>query len=110
MDLLNAYSRCVRIVRGLETEFELRPDGFVEPSTQRLNEAYLACQGQVGAQSNIDQLFTAFQPMIEPITSFFDNVLVMAEDKALRENRLALLQRIAALTKGIVDLTRVEGF
>jgi glycyl-tRNA synthetase len=110
MELLNAYGRCVRIVRSFETEFELRPDRFVEPSTQRLYKAYLACHEQVGPQSSIDQLFTAFQPMIEPINTFFDDVLVMAEDKTLRENRLALLQRIAALTEGIVDLTRVEGF
>ena len=48
--------------------------------------------------------------MIEPITAFFDDVLVMAQDEALRENRLALLQRIAALSEGIVDLTKVEGF
>ncbi len=110
MSLLNAYSRCVRIVRSFETEFELQPDRFVEPSTQRLYEAYLTCQEQVGLQGSIDQFFTAFQPMIEPITAFFDDVLVMAEDETLRENRLALLQRIAALTEGIVDLTRVEGF
>ncbi|MFQ5875254.1 MAG: DALR anticodon-binding domain-containing protein, partial [Dehalococcoidia bacterium] len=110
MDLLNAYARCVRIVRDFETEFELRPDQFVEPSTRRLYQAYLACREQVDPQGNIDQLFTAFEPMIEPITTFFDDVLVMAEDEALRENRLALLQRIAALTRGIVDLTKVEGF
>ena len=110
MELLNAYARCVRIVRSFETEFELRPDRFVESSTRRLYQAYVACQEQVGSQSSIDQLFTAFQPMIEPITAFFDDVLVMAEDETLRENRLALLQHIAALTEGIVDLTRVEGF
>jgi glycyl-tRNA synthetase len=110
MNLLNAYSRCVRIVRDFEIEFELQPDQFVEPSTRRLYQAYLACRGQVGPQSSIDQLFTAFRSMIEPITAFFDDVLVMTEDKVLRENRLALLQRIAALTEGIVDLTRVEGF
>jgi glycyl-tRNA synthetase len=109
-DLLNAYSRCVRIVRDFEAEFELRPDQFVESSTRRLYQAYLACQEQVDPQSSIDQFFTAFQPMVAPITAFFDDVLVMAEDEALRENRLALLQRIAALTEGIVDLTRVEGF
>ena len=109
-DLLNAYARCVRIVRDFETEFELRPDLFVEPSTQRLYEAYLACQKQVGPQSSIDQFLIAFKSMIEPISTFFDDVLVMAEDEALRENRLALLQRIATLSEGIVDLTKVEGF
>jgi glycyl-tRNA synthetase beta subunit len=70
----------------------------------------VACREQVDTHSSIDQLFTAFEPMVEPITAFFDDVLVMAEDEALRENRLALLQHIAALTEGIVDLTRVEGF
>jgi glycyl-tRNA synthetase beta subunit len=48
--------------------------------------------------------------MIEPINTFFDEVLVMTADKGLRENRLALLQHIARLTEGIVDLTKVEGF
>ena len=110
MNLLNAYGRCVRIVRGLETEFELRPGQFVEPSTRRLYQAYVSCREQLGPQSSIDQLFTAFKPMVKPINTFFDDVLVMAEDRSLRENRLALLQRIAALTRGIVDLTRVEGF
>jgi len=37
-------------------------------------------------------------------------VLVMADDQTLRENRLAQLQHIAALSDGIVDLSRLEGF
>jgi glycyl-tRNA synthetase beta subunit len=37
-------------------------------------------------------------------------VLVMADERALRDNRLALLQCIAALAAGVVDLTKVEGF
>jgi glycyl-tRNA synthetase len=110
MDFLNAYARCVRIVREYGKTFPLRPDRFVEPATRRLYEAYQTCQAQINPQSTVDELFTSFQPMIEPINTFFDEVLVMTEDKALRENRLALLQRIARLTEGIVDLTKVEGF
>jgi len=34
----------------------------------------------------------------------------MAEDKKLQENRLGLLQRIAALSSGVADLSRLEGF
>ena len=83
---------------------------LIEPATERLYQAYLTGQGKIGPESTVDELFTAFQPLIEPINTFFDEVLVMAEDKALRENRLALLQHIAGLTEGIVDLTRVEGF
>ncbi|MBC7249695.1 MAG: glycine--tRNA ligase subunit beta [Anaerolineae bacterium] len=110
MDLLNAYARCVRIVRTFEEEFPLDPTRFVEPATTALHQAYLEARAQVTPQSTVDELFTALQPMIPVINRFFDDVLVMAEDRALRENRLALLQRIAALTHGIVDLSKVEGF
>jgi len=113
MDFLNAYARCVRIVRDYEGLLPLDPAGFVEPATRRLYEAYQTCQAQVNKPKStvtVDEFFTAFQPMIEPINTFFDEVLVMTEDKKLRENRLALLQRIAALPSGIVDLSRVEGF
>jgi len=34
----------------------------------------------------------------------------MAEDVALRENRLALVQHIAALTAGMADFSKLEGF
>ena len=37
-------------------------------------------------------------------------VLVMAEDKALRKNRLALLQAIVALADGVADFSQMEGF
>jgi glycyl-tRNA synthetase len=36
--------------------------------------------------------------------------MVMVDDKALRENRLALLQRIASLADGVADLSKLEGF
>jgi glycyl-tRNA synthetase beta subunit len=47
---------------------------------------------------------------VPAITTFFIDVLVMDEDMAVRNNRLALLQHIASLPKGIVDLSYLEGF
>ena len=44
-----------------------------------------------------------------PITKFFDNVFVMVEDTAVKNNRLALLQEVASVTKGIIDLTALPG-
>ena len=49
-------------------------------------------------------------PMIPFIDQFFEDVLVMDENQLLRENRLALLQRIAALADGVADMSRLEGF
>ena len=46
----------------------------------------------------------------EPVTSFFDNVFVMAEDERVKSNRIALLRQLAAFTDGIVDLGELPGF
>jgi glycyl-tRNA synthetase len=35
---------------------------------------------------------------------------VMADDSAVRANRLGLLQGIAALAKGVADFSKLEGF
>jgi glycyl-tRNA synthetase beta subunit len=48
--------------------------------------------------------------LVDPITSFFDQVLVMDEDEAVRQNRLALLQDIRDLTKGYADFSELQGF
>lgn len=41
------------------------------------------------------------------INKFFDNVLVMAEEKKLRENRLALLQAVSKLLNQVADYSQV---
>ena len=48
--------------------------------------------------------------MIPLVNEFFDKVLVIAEDKKLRENRLGLLQHITALADGVADMSKLEGF
>ena len=110
MDILNSYSRCVRIVRDAEEILPLDPGLFVESATRELHTAYGQAKGSITPESSIDEFFEALRAMIPPITHFFNDVLVMAEERSLRENRLALLQCIAALPGGIVDLTKVMGF
>jgi glycyl-tRNA synthetase len=111
--ILDNYARCVRITRGVEETYEIDPDRFVQPAEGALYEAYLEANALVTPQSTVDEFLTAFLPMIDVIDHFFareSGVLVMAEDEALRENRLALLQQVAALADGIVDLSQLEGF
>lgn len=46
---------------------------------------------------------------LEPaVDGFFGDVLVMAEDPALRENRLALVRRVAALFAGVADFRKIQ--
>ncbi len=43
------------------------------------------------------------------VDGFFDKVTVNVEDKALRENRLKLLNEIRAATRAVADFSRIEG-
>jgi glycyl-tRNA synthetase len=109
-DILNAYGRCLRIVRDQETRFEFQPGVDSEPTAVALRDAYEIARKQIMPGSDVDRMLTAVRPMIPAINRFFDDVLVMHKDQALRENRLGLLQDIWALSQGIVDVTRLEGF
>jgi len=111
--ILDNYSRCVRITRDYEETFELDPALFEEPAEERLYETYREARLEVTPESSVDELLKAFLPLVDVIDAYFEResgVLVMADDKAVRKNRLAQLQRIAALADGIVDLSRLEGF
>ncbi len=107
--LLDAYARCARIIRD-QPRYDFNPDGLVEEASRELYEAYREAANAFTPEDNVDGFLRAFEPMVKPITRFFDDVLVMAEDEKLRHNRLALLQRIVELADGIADLSRMEGF
>ena len=111
--ILDNYARCVRITRDCEERFPLNPARFVQPVEEELYAAYREARAQVTPQSTVDELLTAFLPLVDVIDRYFareSGVMVMAEELQLRENRLAQLQHIAALAEGIVDLSRLEGF
>jgi glycyl-tRNA synthetase len=109
-DLLNAYGRCIRIVRDQAERFQFQPGLDPEPPAAALRQAYETARAQIKPDSDVDRFFTAVRPMIPAIDRFFDDVLVMHEDPALRHSRLGLLQDIWALSHGILDVTRLEGF
>ncbi|MGE0809630.1 MAG: glycine--tRNA ligase subunit beta [Immundisolibacter sp.] len=45
----------------------------------------------------------------EPVDAYFDAVMVMADDAAVRRNRLALLARLHRLFLAVADLSRLQG-
>ncbi len=107
-DLLNAYARCVRITRKLPVQYNLRPDDFTLDAEQELFAAYEEATAVI--DGTLPTFVAALRQILPAINRFFDDVLVMAEDQATRENRLALLQHIANLAKGMADLSQLPGF
>jgi glycyl-tRNA synthetase len=106
--LLDAYARCVRITRDQEKRLPLRAEAFDLSAEKELLAAYVDADGE---KDGTVPTFVVSLARLEPaITRFFNEVLVMDEDRAVRQNRLALLQHVAALADGVVDLSYLEGF
>jgi glycyl-tRNA synthetase len=110
--ILPTYARCVRITRDFTQRFDLDPQAVVEKAEESLYAALLGAEKSLHLSQiySADSFLTAFLPMIPAVNCFFEEVLVMAEDARLRQNRLALLQRIVALGNGIADMSKLEGF
>jgi glycyl-tRNA synthetase len=109
--ILPAFARCVRITRDQKQRFSVDPAHFVEtPETTLYAALQSAEQSLHGTRYTPHAILNAFTPIIPAVNQFFDVVLVMAEDPAVRQNRLGLLQRIAALSDGVADFSKLEGF
>jgi glycyl-tRNA synthetase len=106
--LLDAYARCVRITRTQAEQYDLRPDALAIPAEQTLLAVYQSAAAS--GDSSVPAFVEALRDMVPAINDFFNAVLVMDEDTAVRQNRLALLQHIANLTQGMADLSHLEGF
>ena len=61
------------------------------------------------ANKRYDLAMAEILRMKEPVDSFFDGVMVMAEDLTVRQNRLNLLTAIARLFLQIGDFSRMQG-
>jgi glycyl-tRNA synthetase len=108
--VLDNYARCVRITRDIKERLPLDAKSDKEPATTQLRKAYDQAAQKVNARPDVDTLLGELRGMKDTIFDFFEKVMVNAEDEALRRARQGLVQHIAALSDGIVDLSKVEGF
>jgi glycyl-tRNA synthetase beta chain len=69
-------------------------------------DAYQEIQGMTIAK-DYPGIMNVMVKMTQPIDIFFGAVMVMVEDVAVRNNRLALLKGITGLTKDMADLSKI---
>ena len=108
--LLEAFARCARMTRELDGTTPVLPAALQHAAEQDLWRGLQAAEAACAQHSSVDGLLRALQPLAPLVVKFFEDVLVMDEDAAVRSNRLGLLQRVAALGTGIADLSKLEGF
>ncbi len=85
----------------------MNSDQFIDEAERDL---YAALSSIDHRPSSINELLAIVAILIPAINAFFDKVLVMADDPAVRQNRLALVGQVANLSAGIADLSKLEGF
>ncbi len=108
--LLDNYARCIRITRDLTSRYAVDQALISEPATRDLYRVYRDVEAELRRSPTLSKLMEGLVVLTPAIARFFDDVLVMAQDLAVRQNRLALLQSIGAMADGIIDLSQMEGF
>jgi glycyl-tRNA synthetase beta chain len=110
--LAAAFKRVVNILRKAQGEIGSFPDKarFQEPSETALFDAYDQVKIRVGQKmegGDLEGALRVIASLRSPVDRFFDDVMVMTDDLALRGNRLALLNAIAGLFDRMADFSKI---
>jgi glycyl-tRNA synthetase beta chain len=117
-NLLAGYKRATNIIRIEEKKDGRDYTGAPDPALYQLAEEKAladtidAAKGEATRAVVAEDFESAMRAMakLRPyVDAFFDKVTVNVEDKALRENRLKLLNEIRAATRAVADFSRIEG-
>ena len=90
---------------------EINLTACVESAEKALAEAVLALRTEVQpliAQGDYTAVLDKLANLRAPVDSFFDNVMVNAEDPALRQNRLAILNTLQGLFLQVADISVLQ--
>jgi glycyl-tRNA synthetase len=80
------------------------PKLFQEPAERRLHEAITKAHAELAAgYGSLRAYLAVVGELAEPVDTFFDEVFVMAEDPAIRANRLGLLAAVRDLGAGVLN-------
>jgi len=107
--LTTAYKRTVNILKDLERSQEVVPELFESKSEENLWNEFTDLKGRVVREIDGENYFEALGSIAAlsgPIDEFFSKVMVMAEDKRVRENRLAILMNLRAMFLKIADFSK----
>jgi glycyl-tRNA synthetase beta chain len=105
-----AFKRAMNILKGTPSKKEIKLSLFSDPAEQNLYRAFLEAREKIEFHLGKRTYELALQEMTlmkKPIDDFFDGVMVMVEDEAIRNNRLALLDGIGQLFLRVADFSKL---
>ena len=117
-NLLAGFKRATNIIRIEEKkdkrEYTGAPDAKLYSQAEEKTLAGAIDAARVEATRAVEKedfegAMRAMAKLRPHVDAFFDKVTVNVEDKALRENRLKLLNEIRAATRAVADFSKIEG-
>jgi len=108
--LAEVFKRAINITKAYSGPLDVSERLFEAQEERALHAAAHGVSGRVEAAARDGRYAEAFREMaaLQPlVAAFFDKVLVMAEDQAVRNNRLALLKGLSAAFASVADFSRV---
>ena len=84
------------------------PTLFEHKAEQALLDALTVLEAETApmfAEARYNEALDRLATLREPVDAFFEDVMVMAEDEKIRNNRLALLARLHALFLAVADIS-----
>jgi glycyl-tRNA synthetase beta chain len=117
-NLLAGYKRATNIIRIEEKKDSRDYTGAPDPKLYKQDEekalAHAIDAATAEAKRAVEKedfaaAMSAMAKLRPAVDAFFDKVTVNVEDKALRENRLKLLNEIRAATRAVADFSKIEG-
>jgi glycyl-tRNA synthetase beta chain len=105
-----AFKRAMNILKGSPPKREINPSLFAESPEQNLYQSFLKAKERIDLHLNkrdYPSVLLEMTQMKKPIDDFFDGVMVMVEDEAIRNNRLALLDEIGKVFLRIADFSKL---
>ena len=108
--LIQAATRVANLCKKIETETAINPQLFEVEAETALHQAAMEANKEVLAASvkyDYAAVLAEATKLVDPINKFFDDVMVMAEDEKIKNNRLALLSAVKDVTHAVGDLNAI---
>ena len=108
--LIQAATRVANLCKKIEEETAINPQLFEVEAETVLHTAAMEANKEVLAASvkyDYAAVLAEATKLVDPINKFFDDVMVMAEDEKIKNNRLALLSAVKDVTHAVGDLNAI---
>ncbi|MGW6299063.1 glycine--tRNA ligase subunit beta [Peribacillus butanolivorans] len=104
---LEALSRVMNIAVKCDHKVKVDPNAFENEQEKALYEKYQTVALRYAESKKEKERFEHLISLQSEIESYFENTMVMADDEAIRNNRLSLMKEISDLVSGFAAMNKI---